>query len=123
MSEFKLVHSIDLYPVSVLCHVHSSCTCHVFHCAGPLVSFLLRRFSCRQVTIFGTLLSTVGFVASMFAPNIETLIITYGVVGGEWVICCLASVLILRSQTDGDTKDGGLSKKSQTRAHLATRLL
>ncbi|XP_048249886.1 monocarboxylate transporter 12-like [Haliotis rufescens] len=49
---------------------------------GPLVSFLLRRFSCRQVTIFGTLLSTIGFVTSMFAPNVETLIITYGVIGG-----------------------------------------
>ncbi|KAL8585917.1 hypothetical protein ACOMHN_061078 [Nucella lapillus] len=49
---------------------------------GPLVSMLLKRFSIRQVAIAGTLLASVGFVASAFAPNIYVLIAMYGVVAG-----------------------------------------
>ena len=44
---------------------------------------LLKRFSIRQVTIAGTLISAVGFIASTFAPNVFVLIIMYGVVGGK----------------------------------------
>ncbi|XP_064594828.1 monocarboxylate transporter 12-like [Liolophura sinensis] len=50
---------------------------------GPVVSLLLEFFSCRQVMILGSLISSVGFVLSVFAPNIETLIFTYGALGGS----------------------------------------
>lgn len=43
----------------------------------------MKRFSIRQVTIAGTLISAVGFIASIFAPNVFVLIVMYGVVGGE----------------------------------------
>lgn len=49
---------------------------------GPVVGVLLDRYSCRQVTIAGTLIAVSGFVASIFSPNVEILIITYGFVGG-----------------------------------------
>ncbi|XP_070212917.1 monocarboxylate transporter 14-like [Littorina saxatilis] len=49
---------------------------------GPVVSLMLKRYSIRQVTIAGTLLSAVGFIASVFAPNVYVLIAMYGIVGG-----------------------------------------
>ncbi|KAH3774938.1 monocarboxylate transporter 9-like [Dreissena polymorpha] len=49
---------------------------------GPVVSLLLERFSWRQVTLAGTLMSAVAFVVSVFSPNIDVLIITYGIIGG-----------------------------------------
>ncbi|KAJ8316159.1 hypothetical protein KUTeg_006173 [Tegillarca granosa] len=49
---------------------------------GPFVGFLLERYSCRQVSIAGSLISVFGFISSMFAPNIAILILTYGVIGG-----------------------------------------
>lgn len=49
---------------------------------GPVVSMLLERYSCRQITIAGTLLSVAAFIASTFSSNVELLIITYGVIGG-----------------------------------------
>ncbi|XP_076435356.1 monocarboxylate transporter 14-like [Babylonia areolata] len=49
---------------------------------GPLVSLLLKRYSIRQVVMAGTVLSAVGFIASVFAPNVYVLILMYGVVGG-----------------------------------------
>ncbi|XP_064594686.1 monocarboxylate transporter 9-like [Liolophura sinensis] len=49
---------------------------------GPAVSLLLEFFSCRQVMILGSLISTAGFFFSVFSLNIETLIFTFGVLGG-----------------------------------------
>ncbi|KAK7499314.1 hypothetical protein BaRGS_00009574 [Batillaria attramentaria] len=49
---------------------------------GPMVSLLLKKFSVRQVAIAGTLVSTSGFIASVFAPNVYVLIVMYGIVGG-----------------------------------------
>ncbi|XP_005104289.2 uncharacterized protein LOC101856201 [Aplysia californica] len=54
----------------------------VHMCMGPLISALLKRFTVRQVTIAGSLLSTLGFIASVFSPNVYVLILTYGVIGG-----------------------------------------
>ncbi|XP_060086227.1 monocarboxylate transporter 9-like [Ylistrum balloti] len=49
---------------------------------GPFVSLLLRKFSIRAVTITGAAVAACGFIVSIFSPNIELLIITYGIVGG-----------------------------------------
>ncbi|XP_033758657.1 monocarboxylate transporter 9-like [Pecten maximus] len=49
---------------------------------GPFVSLLLRRHSIRAVTIMGSIVASFGFIISIFSPNIELLIITYGVIGG-----------------------------------------
>ncbi|XP_056012158.1 monocarboxylate transporter 14-like isoform X2 [Ostrea edulis] len=49
---------------------------------GPFVGWLLDRFSIRQVTLCGALVAACGFISSTFAPNVEILILTYGVIGG-----------------------------------------
>lgn len=49
---------------------------------GPVVSLLLERYTCRRITIVGTLVSVVAFVVSVFSPNVEMLIVTYGIIAG-----------------------------------------
>lgn len=62
---------------------------------GPVVSIFLEKFSCRQITIFGALLSSCAFIVSIFSPNVEVLIITYGVVGGIGFCMTYMSSLIV----------------------------
>ncbi|XP_031332551.1 monocarboxylate transporter 7 isoform X3 [Photinus pyralis] len=50
--------------------------------AGPLVSALTNKFGCRTVCILGSLISTSAFILSTFSPTVNTLMITYGFMGG-----------------------------------------
>ncbi|XP_017781840.1 PREDICTED: monocarboxylate transporter 3 isoform X2 [Nicrophorus vespilloides] len=50
--------------------------------AGPVVSALTNKFGCRAVCIAGSLISTTAFVLSIFSPNVNVLMLTYGVMGG-----------------------------------------
>lgn len=59
-----------------------SLLCGTYLCAGPIVSALTNKFGCRPVAITGSIISTVAFVLSVFAPSIDILILTYGVIGG-----------------------------------------
>lgn len=62
---------------------------------GPVVSIFLEKYSCRQITIFGALLSSCAFIVSIFSPNVEVLIITYGVIGGIGFCMAYMSSLIV----------------------------
>ncbi|XP_035829718.1 uncharacterized protein LOC101846861 [Aplysia californica] len=59
-----------------------SLLCGVYLFAGPIVSAMTNKFGCRPVVIFGSCLSTAAFVLSTFSPNVDMLIVTYGVFGG-----------------------------------------
>ena len=50
---------------------------------GPAVSVLANKFGCQRVTIFGSVLASVGFILSYFANDIKVLYLTFGVLGGE----------------------------------------
>ena len=52
--------------------------------SGPVTSVLVNLWDCRRVAMVGTLVATVAFVVSIFAPNIPTLIFTYGFLGGKF---------------------------------------
>jgi len=54
--------------------------------AGPIASALANRFGCRIVSIVGSVIAGVFFIISQFSPNIDVLIFTYGVMGGQH--CC-----------------------------------
>lgn len=54
----------------------------VYLCAGPIVSGMVNKFGCRAVTIAGSVVASVGFILGSFAPNLNILILTYGVLGG-----------------------------------------
>ena len=49
---------------------------------GPIASALTTRFGCRRTTIVGAIIASFGFVTSAFAPNIEVLCLTFGVIAG-----------------------------------------
>ena len=49
---------------------------------GPVVSALANVFGCRKTTLFGSVLASTGFILSYFAQNVETLYLTFGVLGG-----------------------------------------
>ncbi|XP_075227567.1 uncharacterized protein LOC142328015 [Lycorma delicatula] len=50
--------------------------------AGPVVSALTNKYGCRCVCIMGSIIGCVAFVLSIFSPDVNTLMVTYGVMGG-----------------------------------------
>ncbi|XP_067128273.1 LOW QUALITY PROTEIN: monocarboxylate transporter 12-like [Centruroides vittatus] len=50
--------------------------------AGPIVSALTNRFGCRSVTIVGSIVASIAFILSTFAPSVDVLMLTYGIMGG-----------------------------------------
>ncbi|XP_053408557.1 monocarboxylate transporter 14-like isoform X1 [Mercenaria mercenaria] len=59
-----------------------SLLCGTYLCAGPVVSALTNKFGCRPVAMTGSVIATVAFILATFSPNIDILILTYGVLGG-----------------------------------------
>ncbi|KAL4228587.1 Mct1p [Mactra antiquata] len=49
---------------------------------GPIASVLVSRFGCRQVAVFGASLAAVSLFMCTFSPNIQVMIILYGLIGG-----------------------------------------
>ena len=67
-------------------HVNSNVNCNVnWHVAGPVVSALTNKFGCRTVCIAGSIIGCTAFILSTFSPNVNVLMLTYGVMGGECV--------------------------------------
>ena len=64
--------------------------------SGPIVGGLVNKFGCRPVCISGGIVSCLAFVAATYSPNVPTLMLTYGIVGGfglglvylPSVVCC-----------------------------------
>ncbi|XP_049844400.1 monocarboxylate transporter 3 isoform X2 [Schistocerca gregaria] len=50
--------------------------------AGPVVSALTNKYGCRAVCIAGSIIGCAAFVLSIFSPNVNVLMLTYGVMGG-----------------------------------------
>ncbi|XP_053608042.1 uncharacterized protein LOC128673901 [Plodia interpunctella] len=64
--------------------------------SGPIASFLTDRYGCRRMTIFGSILATLGFVISAFVDNMETLFLTFGIMAGFGLsLCYVAAVVIV----------------------------
>ncbi|KAI0217199.1 Monocarboxylate transporter 14 [Lamellibrachia satsuma] len=49
---------------------------------GPLVAALANKYTCRVVTVAGSLLTSLAFVLSAFATNVDMLICTVGLMAG-----------------------------------------
>ncbi|OWF56683.1 monocarboxylate transporter 7-like [Mizuhopecten yessoensis] len=49
---------------------------------GPIASALTNRYGCRVVTIAGALIASLGFILSLFAPNIYYLYFSFGIMSG-----------------------------------------
>ncbi|XP_052805374.1 monocarboxylate transporter 12-like isoform X2 [Mya arenaria] len=49
---------------------------------GPLVGALVNKFGCRSVAMVGGVVTSVSFFLCTFSPNVETMIVLYGLCGG-----------------------------------------
>ena len=55
----------------------------VFLSIGPLVSAMANKLGLREVTIIGSLIASIFFVISSFSVNIDMMLVTYGIMGGN----------------------------------------
>ncbi|ESO98864.1 hypothetical protein LOTGIDRAFT_213657 [Lottia gigantea] len=54
----------------------------VTYSVGPLASALTNRYGCRVVTMLGAVIAALGFIISLFAPNIYYLYFSFGIMAG-----------------------------------------
>lgn len=61
------------------------CPCPSFYLfpAGPVCSACVDNFGARPVTIFSGVMVAGGLMLSAFAPNVQFLIFSYGIVVGK----------------------------------------
>ena len=49
---------------------------------APLAGALVNKFGYRPVSVFGAVWSAFGFAVSTMSPNIDVMMLTYGIIGG-----------------------------------------
>ena len=54
----------------------------VTNLSGPIVSWLIKRFGLRAVSISGAMISSIALFLSTMSPNVIFLMIIYGIIGG-----------------------------------------
>ena len=63
---------------------------------GPIATWLTDRYGCRAVTIWGSILASIGFLAAAFSHHIALLYLFFGVVSGFGLsLCYVASIIIV----------------------------
>ena len=70
-----------------------SCVINVGLISGPIASALANKYGIRAVTIVGSIVASVAFFLSTFAPSLNVLIVTYGVLGGQYFITIIFPLL------------------------------
>ncbi|XP_021357118.1 monocarboxylate transporter 9-like [Mizuhopecten yessoensis] len=73
-------------------------------CTGPVSGALINRFDCRRVAISGGVVYSVGLFLSTFSPNLDVMILLYGVVAGFQVPYNFLPASVMEkglSETDG----------------------
>lgn len=56
-----------------------------FYClllSGPFVAGLANKYGCRPLTIAGAIIAAVSIAVSSLSPNVDVLLVTYGIMGG-----------------------------------------
>jgi len=53
---------------------------------------MVNKFDYRRVAMFGAVLAAFGFAISTLSPNIDVMMLTYGIIGGiPYVMTCFCS--------------------------------
>ncbi|KAF2350732.1 Major facilitator superfamily [Trinorchestia longiramus] len=63
--------------------------------AGPLASMLTDHFGCRQVTIVGSVIASIGFLLSAFSNSILVLLFTLGLITGLGLAVCYVAAIVI----------------------------
>ena len=69
---------------------------------GPIASALVNKYGCRPVTMVGGVIGAGAFFAATFSPNLEALIVLYGILGGK-LLFLLVRGRIRRGAREGIT--------------------
>lgn len=62
--------------------------------SGPIMSALVDRYGCRNMTIAGGLISGLGFILSSFSNTIELMYLTFGVTTGLGLGLCYVTAVV-----------------------------
>ncbi|XP_029178997.1 uncharacterized protein LOC114946580 isoform X2 [Nylanderia fulva] len=62
--------------------------------SGPIMSALVDRYGCRNMTIIGGLVSGFGFILSIFSNTIEVMYLTFGVIAGLGLGLCYVTAVV-----------------------------
>lgn len=62
--------------------------------SGPIMSALVDRYGCRNMTIVGGLISGLGFILSVFSNTIEVMYFTFGVIAGLGLGLCYVTAVV-----------------------------
>ncbi|KYN03989.1 Monocarboxylate transporter 14 [Cyphomyrmex costatus] len=62
--------------------------------SGPIMSALVDRYGCRNMTIAGGLISGLGFILSIFSNTIEVMYLTFGVIAGLGLGLCYVTAVV-----------------------------
>jgi len=71
----------------------------VFHSlpllTGPIATWLTDRYGCKYVTILGSIMAAMGFLAAAFSHNIYLLYLFFGVLAGFGLSLCYVAAIII----------------------------
>ena len=59
--------------------------CALYLFSGPVASVLVSIFGCRKVAIFGAVMAAVSFFMCTWSPNVQVMILLYGLLGGKFL--------------------------------------
>lgn len=62
--------------------------------SGPIMSALVDRYGCRNMTIAGGLISGLGFILSIFSNTIEIMFVTFGFIAGLGLGMCYVTAVV-----------------------------
>ena len=57
----------------------------IFIYAGIFASKVVNRYSCRVTMLIGGILMTVGLAVAAFVPSLNLVIVSYGVIAGQYL--------------------------------------
>ncbi|XP_034937463.1 monocarboxylate transporter 9-like [Chelonus insularis] len=62
--------------------------------SGPIMSALVDKYGCRNMTILGGLISGTGFILSSFGNSIEVMYLTFGILAGVGLGLCYVTAVV-----------------------------
>lgn len=62
--------------------------------SGPIMSALVDKYGCRNITMLGGLISCIGFVLSSFSNSIEMLLLNFGIIAGFGLGMCYVTCVV-----------------------------
>ncbi|XP_066990596.1 uncharacterized protein [Macrobrachium rosenbergii] len=69
-----------------------------FMLGGPVSSAFIQRFGCRASLMFGSVVTSIGYICSAFTNSLELLFVTYGVVVACGMNFCYSGQIIALAQ-------------------------